>query len=162
MNRISAKHLLAAATVIASAQTSSAQIARTRIPNGEPSPSAATAIPRDPRFPYAGLWRGTRVMPVGRDDLVLQFTHTDGTYSGAMIFPNGGRAPAKSLSATGSGLTWESPNSGGGTWVYHIRLVSPDTIEGTLFLRDAPPQFNPVPKGTLSLARQKPDAKRDK
>ena len=149
-------------TMLLGAQISSAQIARTRAPNGEAPAAAASGIPRDARFPYAGLWRGTRIMPVGSDEVVLQFTNTDGTYSGAMIHPGGGRAPANSLSATASGLTWESPNSGGGMWVYHVRLVSPDSIEGTLVLRDAPPQFNPVPKGTMALTRQKPDARRDK
>src|SRR5215213_7872531 len=162
MKRISITSVLVAALMMLETQIARAQIARTRTPGGEPPAAAVSGIPRDTRFPYAGLWRGTRIMPVGSDEIGLQFTVTDGTYSDAEIHHGGGRAPAKSLSATASGLTWESPNSGGGTWVYHVRLVSPDSIEGTLFLRDAPPQFNPVPRGTMALARQKPDARRDK
>ena len=162
MRRISVNGLLVVVAMLLSAQVASAQIARTRTPNGDVPPAAANGVPRDARFPYAGLWRGTRVMPVGSDEVVLQFTVTDGTYSGAMIHPGGGRAPANNLSATASGLTWESPNSGGGTWVYHVRLVSQDSVEGTLMLRDAPPEFNPVPKGTMALTRQSAGARRDK
>ena len=136
------------------ATSANAQIPRTRSPNGAPPPSTEGAIPRDARFPYAGLWMGHRTMPLGGDDITFQFSVADEKYSGAMLFPNGGRAPHVNLKSTAAGLTWESPNSGGGTWVYAVRLAGPDSMVGTLVLRDPPPNLTPAPTGTLVLKRQ--------
>ena len=150
---------LAALAVVALVQVPaiSAQIPRTRNPAAMPSDGG---IPRDPEHPYAGMWAGAETMPVGRDEVRLQFTVADGRYSGAMLFPGGGRAPDRNLAQTADGLTWESPNSGGGTWVYHVRLAAPDSMVGTLVLRDAPPNLQPAPQGTLVLTRVAPEKAR--
>jgi hypothetical protein len=134
------------------ATTTRAQLPRTR--SAEQSGSrAATGIPRDPKFPYAGLWRGVRTMPLGSDDIALQFTVVDGKYSGVMIHPGGRTSPENNIAVTAAGLTFDHPNSGGGTWVYHLRLAGPDSIAGTLVLRDPPPNLTPAPQGTMTLTR---------
>jgi hypothetical protein len=94
-------------------------------------------------------------MPVGQDEIQLRFSVDDGKYAGFLILPYGRAVSGNNLVANSTGITWESPNSGGGTWVYHVRLVGPDSLAGTLVLRDAPPNFNPVPQGTLTLKRQR-------
>lgn len=140
------------ALAVALSSPSHAQLARTRDPNAAPMPSGG-GIPRDPRHPYAGLWSGVRTMPVGADDIRFQFSVADGKYSGVMLYPGGGRAPSKNLAQTADGLTWDSPNSGGGTWVYQVRLAAQDSMVGTLVLRDPPANLQPAPKGTLVLTR---------
>ncbi len=116
-----------------------------------------------PRFPYAGLWAGTRTMPAGSDQVSFRFAVSAGKhYAGVTIHPDGSQAPQSNLAASARGLTWEQPNSGGGTWVYAVRLVSPDTMEGTLVLRDVPANFPNTPRGTLVLTRQPSDGARTK
>ena len=146
--------VVATALMLTSATHAHAQQRRSS-GGGEPPP-AGPSIPRDAKFPYAGEWQGVRSMPMGAGGFALRVTVIDGKYTGAMIMPDGGAIPGRNLKATAAGLTWESPNSGGGTWAYAVRLVSPDSIAGTLELRDAPPEFNPVPKGTLALSRKAP------
>jgi hypothetical protein len=114
-----------ASTLATLTSTARAQIARTRDPSAAPMP-AAGGIPRDPQHPYAGLWAGVRTMPSSAGEIRFQFTVIDGKYSGVMLHPGGGRAPQNNLVQTADGLTWDSPNSGGGTWVYHVRLAAPD------------------------------------
>ena len=79
-----------------------------------------------------------------------------------MIPPGGGIAPHNHLAASAAGLTWDSPTSGGGTWVYNVRLAGPDSMVGTLVLRDPPPSQTPAPTGTLVLTRQPAGAPRGK
>lgn len=106
---------LAAVALLFIAATSRAQ-ERRRSPDGGGS-APTTGVPRDPRFPYAGVWAGTRTMPIGSDDIGLRFTVTDGKYAGLTLHPGGGTSPQNKLTMTAAGLTWEQPNSGGGTWV---------------------------------------------
>ena len=145
--------LIAAALLLATATTSGAQEMRRRSPDASGSTPTA-GIPRDARFPYAGVWAGTRTMPMGTDDIGLRFTVADEKYSGLTLHPGGGTAPQNKLTLTAAGLTWEQPNSGGGTWVFNVRLAGPDSMVGTLVLRDAPANFEGVPKGTMVLTRQ--------
>jgi len=93
-------------------------------------------------------------MPMGTDDIGLRFTVADEKYSGLTLHPGGGTAPQNKLTLTAAGLTWEQPNSGGGTWVFNVRLAGPDSMVGTLMLRDAPANFERAPKGTMVLTRQ--------
>ena len=150
---------LALVTLAATSRTSFAQLARTRDPSAAPAP-AGGGLPRDARHPYAGLWSGTRTMPMGADAVRFQFGAADGKYTGVMLHPGGGRAPSNNLTQTADGLTWESPNSGGGTWVYQVRLAAQDSMVGTLVLRDPPPNLQPAPKGTLVLTRVAPEQTR--
>jgi hypothetical protein len=148
--------LATAVTLALLSQTAGAQLARTRDPSAAPGRTGG-GIPRDAQHPYAGMWAGVRTMPVGAGEIRFQFTVTDGKYSGAMLHPGGGRAPDNNLTQTADGLAWESPNSGGGTWVYRVRLAAPDSMVGTLVLRDPPANLQPAPKGTLVLTRVAPE-----
>lgn len=150
---------LAVVTFVTTPHPSFAQLARTRDPNAAPA-AAGGGIPRDARHPYAGLWSGTRTMPMGADVVRFQFSAADGNYTGVMLYPGGGRAPSNNLTQTADGLTWESPNSGGGTWVYRVRLAAQDSMVGTLVLRDPPPNLQPAPNGTLVLTRVAPEQTR--
>ena len=76
-------------------------------------------------------------------------------YDGAMILPNGKRAPFRNLMFTDTGLTWEQANSGGGKWIYTAKLVRRDSIAGTLVLRGAPWKPATEPSGTFALVRRK-------
>ena len=145
---------LTVALVLFAASESVAQIARTRTPMGGDTTPMAGVIPRDPQFPYAGLWRGIRTMPLGTGEIAFRFSVTDGAYTGATIHSDGGMVPHHELTATAAGLTWDQPNSGGGIWVYRVRLVAPDSMVGTLVLRDPPPNLTPAPSGMLVLVRQ--------
>jgi hypothetical protein len=93
-------------------------------------------------------------MPIGSDEIRFRFTVADGKYSGLTLHPGGNASPQNNLAATPGGLTWEQANSGGGTWVFRVRLAGPDSMVGTLVLRDAPANFNPVPQGTMVFTRQ--------
>jgi len=106
------------------------------------------------------MWAGIRTMPLGSDEIRLRFNFNNDAYDGAMLYPDGHRAPANNPTLTGDGLTWESPNSGGGMWVYRIHLASPDSMVGSLVLRDAPPNLRPAPEGTLVLKRQPPEKRK--
>ena len=150
-----ASTLIAIVGLATLANTGQAQLPRTQGPAAAGiAPSGG--IPRDPRHPYAGVWVGVRTMDMGSDDISFRFTVADGQYSGATLHPSGGRSPQNNLAVTTDGLTWDQPNSGGGTWVFKVHLASPDSMVGTLFLRDAPANLQPAPQGTMVLKRQAP------
>ena len=155
MPRNTSSLLIACSLLLVSVNVAGAQGMRRQGPDGQSGPPP-TGIPRDARFPYAGVWTGTRTMPVGTGEIGFRFTVSDGKYSGQTLHPDGSTAPQEKLTLTAAGLTWESPNSGGGTWVYNVRLASPDSMVGTLVLRDAPANFTTVPKGTMVMTRQAP------
>ena len=117
MRQIHVVGLVAAMLVVFAAHGAGAQ-ERRRSPGASDAMPAEHGIPRDARFPYAGLWSGTRIMPVGSDHIRFRFSVVDGKYSGVTIHPGGDQAPQENLTATAAGLTWEQPNSGGGTWVF--------------------------------------------
>ena len=161
MTRFTNTTLQAIALVLFIAPHAEAQIARTRTPAGD-GQQAAGAIPRDPQFPYAGLWLGTRTMPLGQGEIAFRFSVADGAYTGATVHADGGSVPHRQLTATAAGLVWEQPNSGGGTWVYNVRLVGPDSMIGALVLRDPPPNLTPAPTGTMVLVRQQVSSRRER
>ena len=92
-------------------------------------------------------------MPVGSDELHLRFTLENGAYLGQLVHHDGSATPAVRVSDGATGITWEMPNSGGGTWRYRMRLVSPDSIAGTLELLNPPAELMPAPKGTIAARR---------
>jgi hypothetical protein len=153
--RISQRLLYAALAVTCFAAPTLAQIARTREPNGEP-PRVSTATAWRADFPFAGLWRGTRILPPGTDTVTLLFTVDNGRYAGAMVYPRGLVVPHDKLTTTKDELIWEQRNSGGGMWVYTVRLAGRDRMEGTVTLRDAPTNLQPAPNGKIALVRQLP------
>lgn len=145
--------MIGAALVVCVSSNVSAQLRRSPAP-GAGSPSAAPAgVPRDRAFPYAGVWRGLRTLPPGTDSLGMRLTVVDGKYVGVLLHPGGHTSPENHLTATAAGLTFDHPNSGGGTWTYHVRLAGPDSMVGTIVLRDAPPNLTPAPEGTMVFLR---------
>lgn len=142
--------LITALGISASAIHGNAQIARTRSAGPDAPPAGVST---NARFPYAGTWTGTRTMPVGSDAISFSFSVIDDNYTGVTLHPGGASSPQHSLTATSAGLTWEQPNSGGGTWVFHVRLAGPDSLAGTLVLRDAPANLMPAPVGSMVLTR---------
>src|SRR4051794_7465504 len=96
------------ASIIVVSHRASAQVPRTRTPL--PDAPASNGVPRDSRFPYAGMWSGIRTMPVGADQISFVFTVGEDHYSGVTFHPGGGRAPQVNLTETAAGLSWEQPN----------------------------------------------------
>ena len=78
------------------------------------------------------------------------------TYSGATLFPDNGCAPHLETRVTNGEMRWKQRNSGGGYWVYAARLVTRDSIEGSVVLRDWPqlPAGEKPPLGTFALSRR--------
>lgn len=94
---------------------------------------------------------------------VIVFDVTDSTrneYSGGTLLPNMQRAPHLETVVTNGEMRWKMQNSGGGFWAYAVRLVSRDSIEGTVALRDWPQlgAGEKPPSGTITLVRRAPGA----
>ncbi|MFN8571391.1 MAG: hypothetical protein U0132_04990 [Gemmatimonadaceae bacterium] len=128
----------------------------------EAVPRAATPAPRaDARMPFAGLWAGTRSFRdgpagAGEDELRLVFEVDSARgYRGYQSLPNNAHAPYDRVALTGVSLTWQHPNSGGGTWMYTARLSSADVMEGSMTLVDWPQGGGARPVATFKLARQR-------
>ena len=92
---------------------------------------------------------------------VVVFEVADSTkseYSGGTMLPNGERAPHVETTVTNGEMHWKMPNSGGGFWVYAVRLVSRDSISGTVALKDWPQlgAGEKAPSGIVTLVRRPP------
>ena len=132
-------------------------------PGEMPTPQPGDDAGSRARYPFSGVWRGSLTMTGDVPDagkpteigMMFQITDTVArVYSGATLFP--GNATSKHLksTSTASGLQWEEKNSGPGFFVYTARLASPDSIVGTVTLRDG--NMPGAPKGTFVLVRRKP------
>jgi hypothetical protein len=115
----------------------------------------------NPRFPFAGAWEGSVMMKDGPSkeprSIAMMFDAADSgktSYAGFTVYPNGARAPHVNTVAARDSLRWEQSNSGGGHWVYAARLVSPDSVVGTLTLHDAPWHPETMPHGTFVMVRR--------
>jgi hypothetical protein len=137
-----------------------------RVPGPPPGDAPGTPPPASlPRFPFVGSWAGSMTLTEGpRADhpvpLTIAWNVADTAtraYSGATIHPDDARVSHLETVVRGGEMRWKQPNSGGGFWVYSARLVSPDSIAGTVILRDWP-QLSPgapAPRGTFALARRR-------
>jgi hypothetical protein len=142
---------------------------RRSAPDGAGSPprgEAPKGIPRDLQHPFAGVWDGTFTLrngPAGGHDVPIVMVlivadSTKGEYSGATILPNRARAPHLETTVVDGKMRWKQENSGGGFWMYAGRIVSRDSIAGTVALEDWP-QLSPgeqPPTGTFALVRRPP------
>jgi hypothetical protein len=150
------------------AASANAQLRRTPGPDGGPPAGEAKGIPRIGARPYAGVWDGTFTIKGGpggenRIPVVMVFAVTDsaaGTYDGFTVLPNGARAPHLATGVAGGAIHWRQTNSGGGFWIYAGKIVSQDSIAGTVALKDWPqlPPGEKPPTGTFELVRRKPGA----
>lgn len=144
---------LSAVLLIASSQASIAQLRRSA--DGGGPPTGLPSIAANPRFPFAGTWVGRRNIEENGMPVAFAIEADNGRYSSVMILPDNARVPLERTRLVGDTLVWESPNSGGGMWVYKARRVAADTIVGTVVLRDAPANFGPKPpSGKFSVVRQ--------
>jgi hypothetical protein len=151
---------IAAATFIS---TAGAQQRRSANPGGPPLPPP-TGVAANARFPFVGVWRGTRQFEAGPgsdapDDMELVFVVSDSAkpaYDGAQVMPGGGRIPFPGATLAAGALTWTSPNSGGGTWTYTAKIAGRDTLSGRMVLRGAPWNPSPEPAVAFTLVRLKP------
>jgi hypothetical protein len=160
------RHVSVAATLVVAIGVTLAPRLRAQLPRSTTPPGSGGAMPAGTpmlrRFPYAGVWSGSRIMDDGpgseaAEPIGLMFDVADTakqTYSGALLFPDGGRAPFHDATLNQSKLVWEQPNSGGGKWVYSARLVGRDSIAGTVVLRGAPWKPAKDPSGTFGLVRR--------
>jgi hypothetical protein len=140
------------------------QMRRSPDANGGPPPEAPKGSPRNARFPFAGVWDGTMSLANSAGDernvpRTFIFAIADSAknqYGGAMLLPNGARAPYAETTLTNGEIKWKMPNSGGGFWVYTAKLVGRDSVAGTVALVDWPqlPAGEKAPAGTLGLARR--------
>lgn len=133
---------------------------------GPPGGEAPKGIPRSPQHPYAGVWDGTFTLrggPAGEHDIPIVMVlivadSVKGEYAGATILPNGARAPHLETKVADGEMRWKQENSGGGFWMYAGRIVSRDSISGTVALEDWPqlPAGEKPPSGTFALVRRPP------
>jgi hypothetical protein len=143
-----------------------AQVRRSA-PDGAGGPARGEApkgIPRSAQHPYAGVWDGTFTLrngPGGEHDIPIVMVlivadSAKGDYSGATILPNGARAPHLETTVVHGEMRWKQENSGGGFWVYAGKIVSRDSIAGTVALEDWPqlPPGEKPPSGTFALVRR--------
>ena len=150
---------------LALAMTSSANAQERRRSPGGPPPNGDVGIPRqsgDTRHPYVGAWEGTMTMKpqpgeAGRPipiSMVFDLADTSTVqYGGATIFPGNARAPHLETKSERGSLTWQQRNSGRGMFTYTARLASPDSIVGTVILRDS--DWPTPPTGSFVLVRKK-------
>ena len=114
---------LAALFMCATADITGAQ-ERRRSADG-PAPAPPTAVPTNPRTPFAGVWEGMRIIKDGAEPernvpttMVFEADKTGGQYAGHQVFPNGLQGPYEGVVLSRGTLSWKHANSGGGTWVY--------------------------------------------
>jgi hypothetical protein len=151
--------ILSVVLLIASSQGGIAQLRRSADSGGVPA--GLPSIAANPHFPFAGTWVGRRNIEENGMPVAFAIAADSGRYSSVMILPDNAKVPLERTRLVGDTLVWESPNSGGGMWVYKARRVAADTLVGTVVLRDAPANFGPKPpSGKFNVVRQPASAGR--
>ena len=150
--------------VAASPEVLQGQMRRSPDGNGGAPPEAPKGLPRNARFPFAGVWDGTMSLVGGaggerdvpRTFVFVVADSTKGLYDGVMVLPDNRRAPYAETTFANGEVKWKLPNSGGGFWVYTAKLAGRDSLAGTVALVDWPqlPEGQKAPSGTLGLARR--------
>jgi hypothetical protein len=134
------------------ASAAGAQQRRTAVPGGGGSVDLPN-IPADPRHPFAGVWVGRMMMDQDTVPIAMIIEVNDGKYTGATVLPNGAHAPHNNTAVSGTTITWQQTNSGGGLWYYDLKLSAGDTLSGKMVLRDAPDFPPPLPTARYVLIR---------
>ena len=152
------RKLLVVVLLLATAQAVSAQ-ERRRSGGAEGGP-ALPFIEGTARFPLSGSWAGIMARTgVGSFPIRWNLEAEDGMYKRLARLNAGQPAPEVFWKATAKTIRWEE-ESGLGVLVYSAQLVSPDSIAGTVTLRDGKPGDPATAQGTFALARIKSPARR--
>ena len=152
------RKLLVAVLLLATAQAAGAQ-ERRRSSGGEGGP-ALPLIEGDASFPLSGSWAGTMTRTgVGSFPIAMNLEAEGGTYKRLARVNAGQPAAHVFWKVTGKTIRWEE-ESGLGVLVYTAQLVSPDSIAGTVTLRDGKPNDPATAQGTFALSRIKPPVRR--
>ena len=152
------RKLFVALLLLTAAQAASAQ-ERRRSPGGEGGP-ALPFIEGDASFPLSGSWAGKMTRTgVGSFPIALNLEAEGGMYKRLARVNAGQPAPNVFWKVTGTTIRWEE-DSGLGVLVYSAQLVSPDSIAGTVTLKDGKPSDPGTTQGTFALTRIKSPARR--
>lgn len=149
---------LAVLTVIAASDAHAQE--RRRSPDGAGPGAPLPNAPTYARVPFAGAWQGMRRMDKGPGTegmpyvLVVESDSLGKKLSAYVVLPNGEKVPVLRLAEASGILSWQQPNSGGGTWHYTAHLVGRERMEGTLILKDWPQGGGETPTGSFSLVRR--------
>lgn len=154
--------LLAMACCVAVNTEAAGAQERRRSADGAPPPLPMASAMRT-RAPFAGVWRGARLLqdPNGVEreiatTMVFDADSAGTTYSGYQVLSDGGRGPYDGVALQRGTMSWRHANSGGGSWIYSARLVGTDTLVGTVVLKGWPQGNGAEPSGTFKLVRQRP------
>jgi hypothetical protein len=152
------RKLLVAVLLLAASQTASAQ-ERRRSPGGEGG-AGLPYIEGIATFPLSGSWAGTMERTgVGSFPIRWNLEAEDGMYKRLARLNAGQPAPQVFWKATSKTIRWEE-ESGAGVLVYSAQLAGPDSIAGTVTLRDGKPSDPKTAQGTFALTRIKSPARR--
>ena len=148
------RKLLVVLLVLTTVQAAAAQ-ERRRSPDGGGPPTLPYS-PGKPDLPLTGSWMGVMTRTgAGTFPVAVKIDFANGKYDGASSIAPGMLSPHANSSATGKTLRWEE-ESGMGMLVYTARLVTNDSITGTVTLRDAKANDPNAAQGSFTLVRAKP------
>jgi len=148
------RKLLVALLVLTTVQAAAAQ-ERRRSPDGGGLPSLQYS-PGTPDLPLTGSWMGAMTRTgAGAFPVAVNIDFANGKYEGASSIAPGMMSQHANSRATGKTLRWEE-ESGMGVLVYTARMVTNDSIAGTVTLRDAKPNDPNATQGSFTLVRAKP------
>ena len=149
----------------------STEVADAQLPRRSRSAEGTAGVPpvergdqlRLPRRPFVGGWEGWSQLASGQGAeqrmplrILVDSAQSGSGYASSTVHPGGKRSANPQTVERDGMLYWRSPNSGGGWWEYSARLVTPDSIAGTVRLRDWPQLAagQTAPSGTFVLVRR--------
>ena len=116
--------------------------------------------PGNPDFPFTGSWRGTLTRTgVGSFPVGVNIDVDNGKYSGVSSNSPGQQTALRNSVVEAKTMRWEE-DSALGVLLYTAKLVSMDSISGTVTLRDARAGDPQAAQGTFTLRRAQPPAER--
>lgn len=140
-----------------------AQQRRRSAGGGEGPPPAG---PSRMRVPYTGAWEGTVTMRgagavPARLGVVFEIADTaTGSYTGATLSAGNARTPHLETAVTDGGMQWKERGDGDVVLLYTARLVTADSLVGTVTRRARDGAAEPTePAGSFVLVRRRSPAR---